>query len=83
MPEPTECDRARSAACYRSRCDLLIGLEGFHVIDVAHRGDRLEVVIESLARVEGCAVCGVVEHSHSRSRVRLVDAPCFAGPVQS
>jgi hypothetical protein len=37
MPEPTACARARSYpdSDYCDRCDLLVGLDGFHVIDVA------------------------------------------------
>src|SRR5215218_2277776 len=42
MPEPTACARARSSpdSDYCDRCDLLVGLDGFHIIDVAEREDR-------------------------------------------
>jgi transposase len=88
MPEPTACARARSYpdADYCDRCDLLVGLDGFHVIDVAEREDRrgvsLQVVVESPPRREGCRVCGVIAHSHGRRTVRLVDALCMGRPVE-
>lgn len=84
MSEPTACDRARSCPdpSYCQRCDVLVGLVGFHVLEVEERHGRLRVVIESAAEVEGCRTCGVVVHSHGRRDVRLVDVPCFGRPVQ-
>lgn len=88
MPEPTACARARSYpdSDYCDRCNLLVGLDGFHVIDVAEceggRGVSLRVVVESPPRQEGCRVCGVIAHSHGRRTVRLVDAPCMGRPVE-
>jgi transposase len=86
VSEPTGCPRAHSHSCYCSRCDLLVGLDGFHVVEVAeHRGRRgswLRVVVESPARAGGCRVCGVVAHSHGRREVRLVDIPCMGRPVE-
>ncbi len=86
MSEGTACSRARSASCYCSRCDLLVGLDGLHVISVrevsGQRGPVLRVEVESPARVEGCRTCGVVAASHGRRVVRLVDAPCFGRPVE-
>jgi hypothetical protein len=88
MPEPTACARARSYpdADDCDRCDLLVGLDGFHVIDVAEGEGRggvsLPVVVESPPRQEGCRVCGVIVHRHGRRTVRLVDAPCMGRPVE-
>ncbi|MCY7396134.1 MAG: transposase family protein, partial [Nocardioides sp.] len=84
MSEPTACVRARSCPdpFYCQRCDVLVGLDGFHVIEVAERGARLRVVVETPPVVEGCRVCGVVVHSHGRRDVRLVDVPCFGRPVE-
>jgi len=83
MSEPTACDRARSCPdpFYCQRCDVLVGLDGFHVIEVAERGAWLRVVVETPVVVEGCRVCGVVARSHGRRDVRLVDVPCFGRPV--
>jgi transposase len=65
---------------------LLVGLGGFHVIEVVERagkrGPWLRVVVESAAEVMGCPTCGVVVHSHGRRDVMLVDTPCFGRPVR-
>ncbi len=92
MCEPTACARARSCsdssstAAYCDRCDTLVGLEGFHVLEVAERDGRrgpwLRVVVESPATVMGCPTCGVVAGSHGRSNVTLIDTPCFGRPVK-
>ena len=84
MSEPTACDRARFRAeppCYCDRCDLLVGLKGFHVIDVEERGGVVGVVVETRAGPMGCRSCGVIAHSHGRRDVRVVDVPCFGRPV--
>ena len=91
MPEPMGCVRccARSGT-YCDRCDLLVGLPGLHVVDVADGGDAddggrgggLTVTVESPATAEGCRVWGVIASSRGRRRVTLVDAPCFGRPVQ-
>jgi transposase len=72
--------------CYCTRCDLLVGLDGLHVVAVGEvtteRGSRVRVDVESPARVEGCRSCGVVARSHGRRMVRLIDTPCFGRPVE-
>ncbi len=83
MPEPKGCVRCCARAeTYCSRCDLLVGLPGLHVVDVADDGERLTVTVESAATVEGCRVCGVIASSRGRRSVILVDAPCFGRPVR-
>ncbi|MDN5746903.1 MAG: ISL3 family transposase [Nocardioidaceae bacterium] len=88
MSEPTACDRARPrpAPSYCAHCDLLVGLDGFHVVDVVtttlKAGDGLRVVVESAPQLMGCPGCGVVVGSHGRRDVRLVDVPCFGRPVE-
>jgi transposase len=53
MSEPAACDRARSCPdpssrqSYCQRCDVLVDLDGFHVVEVAEHGDRVRVVIET------------------------------------
>lgn len=65
------------------RCDLLVGLDGLHVIGVErdHNGGALTVTVQSEAALMGCPACGVVTHGHGRINVRLVDAPAFGCPV--
>lgn len=81
MPEPTLCCRATGGYC--DRCDLLVGLDGLHVI-AAERGDGggLVVTVESEPQPMGCPRCGVVAHGHGRVAVTLVDAPSAGRPVR-
>lgn len=80
MPEPTLCCRARGGYC--DRCDLLVGLDGLHVIGVERDdGGRLVIEVESESTLMGCPACGVVAHGHGRVVVRLVDAPAMGRPV--
>ena len=79
MPEPMSC-----AGCYTrteiycDRCDLLVGLPGMHVINVAEEvGGGLTVTVESPPAAAGCRVCGVIAASHGRRTAVLVDVPCF------
>jgi transposase len=88
VSEPMTCTRARVDAdhFYCDRCDLLVGLAGFHVVEVAEqetrRGVVLRVAVESPPREGGCPVCGVIASSHGRRLVRLVDVPGFGRPVE-
>jgi len=71
---------------YCRRCDVLVGLDGFHVLDVAERvGERgpcLRVVVESPPREEGCRSCGVVAHSHGRRDVDELGSPKTSSPLR-
>ncbi len=55
MSEPTAGDLARSCLdpSYCQRCDVLVGLDGFHVLEVPERWG-VRVVVETAAIVEGC-----------------------------
>jgi transposase len=66
---------------YCGNCDLLVGLDGLHVLDVVVAEDLLRVRVESPPGLMGCPACGVVALSHGRREVELVDAPCFDRPV--
>jgi transposase len=65
---------------------VLVGLPGLHVVAVervqTHRGEGLEVTVESRPTVMGCPACGVVARSHGRRTVELIDTPCFGRPVR-
>ncbi len=86
MSEPTACGGARCDvdSPYCSRCDLLVGLNGLHVLEVAEDTEAgvLRVKVESLPALMGCPACGVIAHSRGRREVVLVDAPCFGRPVR-
>ena len=47
------------------RCDLLVGLEGFHLMSVARTPDALVLDVESCNQLAGCPGCGL-----NRSRPR-------------
>ena len=65
MSHPTCCCSASLDRC--DRCDLLVGLEGFHLVAVARRECGLVLDIESCDRCAGCPGCGL---NRSRSRAR-------------
>lgn len=66
---------------YCTNCDLLVGLEGYHVIGVDREPELLTVRVESPPGLMGCPACGVVASSRGRRTRRLVDTPCFGTPV--
>jgi hypothetical protein len=81
LSEPTLCCGAPGGYC--DRCDLLVGLDGLHVITVERDdGGGLTVTVESAPAPMGCRSCGVVAHAHGRVEVRLVDAPAMGRPVR-
>ena len=81
MSEPTLCCRASGGYC--DRCDLLVGLDGLHVIGVDRDdGGGLTVGVESAPEGMGCRRCGVIAHGHGRDEVELVDAPAMGRPVR-
>lgn len=55
MSEPTACDRARPCLdqFHCNRCDLLVGLDGLHVLDVIERDGRVRVVVEPAPELPG------------------------------
>ena len=65
MSHPTCCCSVSLDRC--DRCDLLVGLEGFHLVAVARRECGLVLDIESCDRCAGCPGCGL---NRSRPRAR-------------
>ena len=41
------------------RCDLLVGLESFHLMSVARTPDALVLDVESCNQLAGCPGCGL------------------------
>jgi transposase len=80
MSEPMLCCRGGG---YCARCDLLVGLDGLRVVEVARdAGGALSVTVESEPEGMGCRACGVVAHAHGRVVVDLVGAPSFGRRVR-
>ena len=78
VSHPTCC----SASLERcDRYDLLVGLEGFHLIAVARRACGLVLNIEPCDYLAGCPGCGVIIQGHRRVVVELIDAPWAGIPA--
>ena len=68
---------------YCARCDVLVGLEGLHVLEVVRDdGGGLIVDVESAPALMGYPACGVLARGHGRVVARLVDAPAMGRPVR-
>ena len=78
MSHPTCCCCASLDRC--DRCDLLVGLEGFHLMSVARTPDALVLDGESCNQLAGCPGCGVIAQGHGRVVVEVIDAPLGRGP---
>lgn len=58
---PTTCGRAPGAGgAYCDSCDLLLSLDGLHVLAVERGPDLLTVTVESAPGPVGCPSCGVL-----------------------
>ena len=77
MSHPTCCCSVSLDRC--DRCDLLVGLEGFHLMSVARTLDALMLDIESCDRCAGCPGCGVIALGHGGVVVEVIDAPWAGG----
>ena len=75
-------------ACYSvsldrcDRCDLLVDLEGFHLVSAAQREYALVLDIKSCDRCAGCPGCGVIAQGHGRVVVEVIDAPWAGVPAR-
>ena len=79
MSHPTCCSVSLDRC---DRCDLLVDLEGFHLIAVARRECGLVLDIESCNRFAGCPGCGAIAQGHGRVVVEVIDAPWAGVPVR-
>ena len=80
MSHPTCCCSVSLDRC--DRCDLLVDLEGFHLIAVARRECGLVLDIESCDHFAGCPGCGVIAQGHGRVVVEVIDAPWAGVPAR-
>ena len=60
---------------------VLLGLPGFRVLEVAEIGGELQVVVETEPAPAGCPGCGVLAIGHGRLRVRHRDLPVAGRPA--
>ena len=75
MSHPTCCCSVSLDRC--DRCDLLVGLEGFHLMSVARTPNALVLDIESCDRCAGCPGCGVIAQGHGRVVVGVFNCLCI------
>ena len=80
MSHPTCCCSVSLDRC--DRCDLLVDLEGFHLIAVARRECGLVLDIESCDHFAGCPGCGVIAQGHGCVVVEVIDAPWAGVPAR-
>ncbi len=80
MSHPTCCCSASLNRC--DRCDLLVGLEGFHLMSVTRTLQALVLDIESCDCLAGCPGCGVIAQGHGRVVVEVIDAPWAGVPAR-
>ena len=75
MSHPTCCCCASLDRC--DRCDLLVGLEGFHLMSVTRTPGALVLDVESCNQLAGCPGCGVIAQGHGRMVVEVIDAQTY------
>ena len=80
MSHPTCCCSASLDRC--DRCDLLVGLEGFHLMSVTRTSQALVLDVESCNQLAGCPGCGVIAQGHGRVVVEVIDAPWAGVPAR-
>ena len=80
MSHPTCCCSVSLDRC--DRCDLLVGLEGFHLMSVTRTPGALVLDVESCNQLAGCPGCGVIAQGHGRMVVEVIDAPWAGIPTR-
>ena len=80
VSHPTCCCSVSLDRC--DRCDLLVGLEGFHLMSVTRTLQALVLDIESCDCLAGCPGCGVIAQGHGRVVVEVIDAPWAGVPAR-
>ena len=79
MSHPTCCSVSLDRC---DRCDLLVGLEGFHLTSALRTPQALMLDIQSCDRFAGCPGCGVIAQGHGRVVVEVIDAPWSGVPMR-
>ncbi len=80
MSHPTCCCSVSLDRC--DRCDLLVGLVGFHLMSAVRTPDALVLDVESCNQLAGCPGCGVIAQGHGRVVVEVIDAPWAGVPAR-
>jgi len=80
MSHPTCCCSVSLDRC--DRCDLLVDLEGFHLMSAVRTPDALVLDVESCNQLVGCPGCAVIAQGHGRIVVEVIGAPWAGVPVR-
>jgi hypothetical protein len=62
--------------------EVLLGLEGFRVLEVVKTAVEVIVTVETTADFTGCRRCGVRAEAQDRRPVHIRDLPCFGRPAR-
>lgn len=62
--------------------EMLLGLDGFRVLEVVEGPEELVVTVETTASVMGCSACGTRAVAHERMPIAIRDLACFGRPVR-
>ena len=62
--------------------EVLLGLDGFRVLEVVETAVEVIVTVETTADFTGCRRCGVRAEAQDRRRVHIRDLPCFGRPAR-
>ena len=62
--------------------EVLLGLEGFRVLEVVETAVEVIVTVETTADFTGCRRCGVRAEAQDRRPVHIRDLPCFGRPAR-
>ena len=80
MSHPTCCCSVSLDRC--GRCDLLVDLEGFHLMSVTRTLQALVLDVESCNQLVGCPGCGVIAQGNERVVVEVIDVPWAGVPAR-
>ena len=80
MFHPTCCCSVLLDRC--DRCDLLVDLQGFHLMSVARTPNALVLDVELCNQLVGCPGCGVIAQGRGRVVVEVIDAPWAGVPAR-
>lgn len=62
--------------------ELLLGLDGFRVIEVTESDVEVVIDVETVVDVAGCGGCGTRAESQDRMAVQIRDLACFGRPAR-